>query len=274
MVPGCKYDEMLVLESGQGMNKSSALRALCPNPEWFSDDLPLNVDSRQIIERTLGKWIIEAGDLTGHRKADRDHLKSMLSRGTDGPARMAYAHFPVERARQFIIIGTTNDASYLADMTGARRFWPVLIKEFDVEKITDQRDQLWAEAKHFEGLGESIRLSRELWEDAAGEQEKRRDADAWEDAISEHLTLLRPKGSGRLQVTTEKIWDCLNLSMAQRDRPSSLRIAGIMQRFGFERHKIKDGGILKAGYKKDQPGFLPIDGDSGEDMGNGEDSGK
>ena len=52
--PGSKYDEMLVLESEQGKLKSSALQALCPEPGWFSDDLPLNVDAKQIIERTGG----------------------------------------------------------------------------------------------------------------------------------------------------------------------------------------------------------------------------
>jgi predicted P-loop ATPase len=49
-VPGCKYDEMLVLESQQGLQKSSALRALCPNPDWFTDDFQLNVGAQRMIE--------------------------------------------------------------------------------------------------------------------------------------------------------------------------------------------------------------------------------
>ena len=63
--PGVKFDEMVVLESKQGTGKSSLLRALCRNEDWFSDDLPLNVDAKQIIERTAGKWLIEASDLSG-----------------------------------------------------------------------------------------------------------------------------------------------------------------------------------------------------------------
>ena len=116
--PGCKYDEMLVLESEQGLDKSSALRALCPNDDWFSDDLPLNVDAKRLIEATLGKWIIEASDLAGKRKADREHLKSLLSRQEDGPVRMAYMHIPGSRRRHFIILGTTNSDAYLNDPTG------------------------------------------------------------------------------------------------------------------------------------------------------------
>jgi predicted P-loop ATPase len=39
--PGCKFDEMPVLQSVQGFNKSTALSILAVRPEWFSDDLPL-----------------------------------------------------------------------------------------------------------------------------------------------------------------------------------------------------------------------------------------
>jgi hypothetical protein len=58
------------------------------------------------------------------RPVARRVVESELSRQVDGPARMAYAHLPIERARQFIQIGTTNSKNYLADPTGARRFWP------------------------------------------------------------------------------------------------------------------------------------------------------
>jgi hypothetical protein len=144
--PGCKYDEMLVLESRQGFSKSTALRVLCARDEWFSDDLPLNVGAKELIERTLGKWLVEASDLHGMRTPEVEQLKAMLSRQIDGPARMAYARKAIERPRHFILIGTTNSAAYLNDSTGARRFWPVRVNRFDVAAIVRDRDQLWAEA--------------------------------------------------------------------------------------------------------------------------------
>jgi predicted P-loop ATPase len=260
--PGCKYDEMLVLESQQGLNKSSALRALCPEDEWFSDDLPLNVDAKQIIERTLGKWIIEASDLVGGRKADRDHLKAMLSRQIDGPARLAYAHLPVERPRQFIIIGTTNSDSYLADMTGARRFWPVKVKKFDIEAIRRDRDQLWAEAAAREKAGESIRLDESLWSDAGLHQEARREVDAWEETIDVFLDTLVAV-SGRKSITADALWVALNIPVERRDRYGAKRIAEIMQRFGFERTNVRDAADkVKTGYvktAKNQTDFGPLE---------------
>jgi predicted P-loop ATPase len=248
--PGCKYDEMLVLESQQGLSKSSALRALCPRDEWFSDDLPLNVDAKEIIERTLGKWIIEASDLVGGRKADRDHLKSMLSRQVDGPARMAYARIPVERPRQFIIIGTTNSAEYLADATGARRFWPVKVGRFDVDGLVRDRDQLWAEAVVREASDESIRLKEELWSSAGEHQEQRRSVDAWEDALERCVEELDISPSGRVQVITDVLWNHLGIEVARRDLPSARRISEIMQRLGFERAKVRGDGKVQVGYIK------------------------
>lgn len=256
LYPGCKYDEMLVLESQQGLSKSSALRALCPYDEWFSDDLPLNCDAKEIIERTLGKWIIEASDLVGGRKADRDHLKSMLSRQIDGPARMAYARVPVERARQFIIIGTTNSSEYLADTTGARRFWPVKVGRFDVEGIIRDRDQLWAEA--VSRVEESIRLKEGLWGDAGQHQEQRRSVDAWEEVIQTVLEDLVPASSGRIHVATMDLWSALGIATAHRDLYGAKRIAEIMQRFGFERTRVNVDGKTHVGYARQ--GAMPVNG--------------
>jgi hypothetical protein len=50
--PGVKFDEMLVLRSDQGTDKSSSLQILAGREEWFSDDLPLNEDAQKTIERT------------------------------------------------------------------------------------------------------------------------------------------------------------------------------------------------------------------------------
>lgn len=242
--PGCKYDEMVVWESPvQGTDKSSAAQALCPHPAWFSDDLRLNLHSQQLIEATLGKWIIEASDLAGKRKTEIEQLKAMLSRQVDGPARMAYAHFPVERPRHFIIIGTTNSSAYLMDSSGSRRFWPLAItKRFDVALIIKHRDQLWAEAATREAAGESIRLPEALWPEAGEHQELRREIDPWEFSIQKVLLMVDPSGDGRRRVAAALIWDALGIPLDRRDRTASLRITDIMQRLGFKRSRVRPVG--------------------------------
>ena len=44
--PGTKFDEMLVLEAPQGYNRSSALRILAVNDDWFTDDIPSTLTRR------------------------------------------------------------------------------------------------------------------------------------------------------------------------------------------------------------------------------------
>lgn len=248
--PGCKYDEMVVWESSiQGTDKSSAAQALCPDPSWFSDDLPLNLKSQQLIEATLGKWIVEASDLAGKRKTEIEQLKAMLSRQVDGPARMAYAHFPVERPRHFIIIGTTNSSAYLTDPTGARRFWPMSVERFNVAWIVANRDQLWAEAAHRESTGEPIRLREELWPDAAKHQERRREIDPWEGVLRDALLAIQPSGDNKRRVAATTLWDTLSIPTERRDRYGALRIAEIMQRLGFKRTTVRvAGGDAQIGY--------------------------
>lgn len=251
--PGCKYDELLILEGEQGLNKSSALRALCPKAEWFSDDLPLNVGSQRVIEGTLGKWVIEAADLAGKRKAEIEQLKSMLSRQIDGPARMAYAHQPVERPRQFVLVGTTNSAAYLTDPTGSRRFWPVAISRFDVPKLLMIRDQLWAEAATREAANESIRLSEDLWPDAAKEQERRREIDPWEASVREALAAIIPNTDNKRRIATNTLWEALGIENSRRDRLGATRIAEIMQRLGFKRTTVRLESGVTVGYITDNP---------------------
>lgn len=240
--PGCKYDEMVIWESSQGNMKSTAAQALCANPEWFSDDLPLNTTSQKLIESTLGKWIVEASDLAGKRKTETEQLKAMLSRQVDGPARMAYAHFAVERARHFIIIGTTNSLAYMTDPTGGRRFWPVTVGRFDVAWVKANRDQLWAEAVVREAQGESIRLHESLWPVAAEHQEARRELDPWENLIRVALLGETPYGDGKRRVTAEFVWNLLTIPVERRDRAASLRISDVMQRLGFKRTRVRPHG--------------------------------
>lgn len=247
--PGCKYDEMVVWESHQGSEKSSAAQALCPDPSWFSDDLRLNLQSQELIEATLGKWIIEASDLAGKKKAELEQLKAMMSRQTDGPARMAYAHFPVERPRHFIIIGTTNSSAYLTDPTGARRFWPMTVTRFNTKWIREHRDQLWAEAGVREAAGESIRLDESLWPHAGEEQERRREIDPWEPLLRRAILRIEPGSGLRRRVPTSVLWEALGVPSERRDRYGSLRITEIMQRLGFKRTRVRpDGEEVQVGF--------------------------
>jgi hypothetical protein len=250
--PGAKFDELLILESTQGAGKSSALRALCPREDWFGDDLPLGVDSKQVIERTAGRWLIEAAELHGNRGREVEQLKAFLSRQTDGPVRLAYARLSTSVPRQFVLIGTTNArTAYLKDTTGARRFWPVRVGTFDIEALVRHRDQIWAEAAAREAAGASIRLNSAMWDAATAEQEGRRATDPWEDILA---PLLDGDGiTSPEQVPVSAVWDALGLPNAYRDNRAADRVAAIAQRHGFTRKgKVRLGASTVRVWKREE----------------------
>lgn len=172
--PGCRFDQMPVLDGPQGCGKSAALRVLAVKDEWFTDFVPLtDGDMRRIMEATQGKWIVEASELEGllrgpgeteeeeEEEADPPPaaaLKAFLSR-THDEARMAYAKEVSRVPRHFVVVGTTAATPYLDDATGNRRIWPIRVGRFDLDRLAAVRDQLWAEAAVAEALGESIDLA-------------------------------------------------------------------------------------------------------------------
>ena len=241
--PGAKFDEMLVLESDQGTNKSSALRVMAVNEDWFSDDLPLSAKGKEIIEQLSGKWIVEAGELRGMRKGDIDALKAMLSRQVDR-ARMAYGRMTSEYRRQCVIIGTTNNEQYLKDHTGNRRFWPIKVDEFDLDALRLERDQLWAEAAVAEAAGESIRLDPELYDDAAAEQKKRYVPHPWLERLSQSL------GNRKGKLMTLDAWRVVGFDPSRAEQYHNQQLGDCMRQLGFERQKRRFGGTLSWAYVK------------------------
>jgi len=234
--PGTKFDEMLVLESNQGMSKSEALSILAIKPEWFSDDLPLNADSKRQIESIAGRWIVEADELKGMRKGDVEHLKSFLSRRVDR-ARLAYDRYVTEIPRQCIVIGTTNSERYLRDNTGNRRFWPVKVEIFDLLALKRDVGQLWAEAAYLEKQNDvSIRLDKSLWQFAADEQEKRH----VEDPFVITLTSALGDQKGKLRATVA--WDIIGVPLGQRTQEHNARLGEALRILGFSRIKRRFGG--------------------------------
>lgn len=141
--PGCKLDAMVVLAGPQGSGKTSALRILASD-EWFTASIPLG-SSPEIIEATAGKWFVEASELRRMGKGDASAFKEFLSCRED-VARLPYQKEVSRVPRQFVIVGTTTEIDYLSDAPGNRRFHPVRITRFDLERLRSDRDQLWAEA--------------------------------------------------------------------------------------------------------------------------------
>ncbi len=237
--PGVKFDQMVILEGAQGTGKSSALKILAIQDQWFSDSFTLKDDERKVLEQSEGKFIIEIAELAGMRKAEMEHFKSLLSR-TEDRARKAYGYFRDDVPRQFIFVGTTNggeETPYLLDPSGNRRAWPVKTGKIDLASLRRDVDQLYAEAVHRHKAGESIELPQRLWDAARLEQEKRALEDPWEMALDDGFGEMRGK------VLAEDVWAYLGKADAsKRSQWDNNNLGRAMKKLGWERKKLRHDG--------------------------------
>lgn len=164
--PGCKFDYMLILRGDQGIRKSSALSILA-GEKYFSSTT-LHVGDKDSILKMQGKWIIEFGELST-LKADVRALKNFITTQADRE-RLPYGRLAHDFLRASILTGSTNQDDFLCDDTGDRRFWPVSVSDVDLEGLAQARDQLLAEAKYYFDLDEPLYLTRDIEQEAKGEQ--------------------------------------------------------------------------------------------------------
>jgi predicted P-loop ATPase len=103
--------------------------------------------------------------------------------------RPPYGKRLVDLARQCVFAGSINpEGGYLKDATGGRRFWPIVCGTVDLEALSQNRSQLWAEARERFRRGDPWWLeTRELDQLAAEQQAQRYQGDAWEELIAEWL---------------------------------------------------------------------------------------
>lgn len=150
--PGCKFEDMPVLVGGQGAGKSSFVRFLAIEDQFFSELVSL--DGKEGMENIEGSWIVEVSELLALTKTkEQESVKAYLSRLKD-KYRPAYGEHVIERPRTCAFIGTTNRDQFITDKTGGRRFYPVQCKNtgynlFDhEEECREYIKQCWAEALH------------------------------------------------------------------------------------------------------------------------------
>lgn len=254
--PGTKFDTVLVLDGIQGIGKSTMWKSLAGD-DYFSDALSLtDMDDKSGAEKLQGFWIIEIGELAGMKKADIEKVKSFLST-SDDKYRPSYGKVVESHPRQCIVVATVNgEQGYLRDITGNRRFWIVKCRKTCSQvnwKITsEERDQIWAEAKHYYESGEKLYLEGSLLSDAEEAQRSAMEADERQGLVEKYLDTLLPENwpnmdlyqrrnfldgdittkSGkvrRLSVSNAEIWcECFGRNLSELKPSDSYAIAALM----------------------------------------------
>jgi len=231
MQPGCKVDNMVVIEGPQGAFKSSALK-LIASEDWFTESTDSFGSGSEFYYIIGGRLLVEFSELSSFSKAGVNTIKKILSTATDR-VRKPYDRNASDDGRTCVFVGTTNDDSYLRDATGGRRFWPIKAGKITLKAIAQDRNQLFAEAVHRYKAGESW---HEVPESAKEIQESRREMDDWQTVISDWLLRRGDEPSKTFDI----LEGALEMDKDRMNRSHSLRIAAIMRVLNYKLKTVRD----------------------------------
>ena len=151
---------MLVLDGPQNLGKSTFVRWLgSPLPNLFIESA-IRPDNKDHDRYLATKWVWEVSELGATtRRADREALKAFIS-CVDVTFRKPYDRHPVVKPAMASFIGTiNNEAGFLTDTTGNRRFLSVTLEAINRAYINDiDVNQVWAQAYALYRQGEPWQL--------------------------------------------------------------------------------------------------------------------
>ncbi|KVD76999.1 virulence protein E [Burkholderia sp. ABCPW 14] len=230
MQPGCKVDNVLILEGKQGARKSTALKVLA-GAQWFTDT-PIQIGNKDTYAVMAGKWVIELDSLN---KADSSAVKSFFATAVDR-FRNFYGKRATDVPRQCVFAGSVNFDTYLKDESGNRRYWPLRVGGLvDIDGIARVRDQLWAEAVLLYRAGVVWHVTEQERPLFEIEQAERYEGDVYEDKIAKALEYVS-------HTTMEAILaDILKLDTSKWTLAEQRRIGKALKSLGWVRKRESTG---------------------------------
>ena len=249
MQPGCKYDYMPILAGPQGIGKSTFLRVL--GRKWYSDSLT-TFEGKEASELIQGIWVIEVAELQGFNKSETNAIKQFLSR-TEDIYREPYGRRTTAFPRRCVFWGTTNDAEFLRDATGNRRFWPVDVglnppKKSVFEDLEREVDQIYAEAYVYWQRGESLYLTGEAAEIAVRQQEEHLIGSAKEGLIREFVERPVPVGWEKRDIPSRRLYWSAEFGRGESETVPRDRICAAevwVECFGGDLKNLKRTDVLE-----------------------------
>ena len=158
---GVKFDEMIILQGGQGIGKSTTLQRLSLG---YYTDITEKI-SDEVTFKVMRTWLVELSELSTMMKTDSDSFKAWIS-ATKDTVRKKYSTDPNDYPRTFTVLGTTNNKEVLKDRTGNRRYWLMYCDKDKIKSTIWSLDnnyilQLWGEVYQWYLNKENLLISDE-----------------------------------------------------------------------------------------------------------------
>jgi hypothetical protein len=253
--PGCKMDNMPVLEGVSGLNKTQFLEIL--GGEWY-EAVPTEFGTKDFLQNIKGVWLAEIPDMTGFNRADHSTVISMLTIRFD-KYRKAYGYESERHPRTTIFAATSETDDYVGDSRGKRRYWPIRCTDINLDSLRGQRDQLFAEAVvHYRENAKWY----EMPTSALGEQSDRVTDDPWIRLISNYVNprweQMRLRGDTMRIHMDEILTEGVRLLPGQQGIKEARRAGSILRSIDWVVKHTDAGNFWRKRERKTQSPLTPI----------------
>lgn len=144
----CANQQCFILAGPQGTFKSTWIRNLCPPAltNYYIEG-SLDPDNKDSMMATATNFIFNLDDyFAGITSRKINEFKGLLTKNTI-KVRRAYARYSEEMPKICSFIASSNEAQFLHDPTGSRRFLPFEVEAIDIRAAQAiDIDDLWGQA--------------------------------------------------------------------------------------------------------------------------------
>jgi len=244
--PGCKHDDVVILEGFQGIGKSTFPETLASS-KWFLEGLP-DLRDKDAALNLQGAWLCEFGELMQVNKAALDVAKTFVARSVDR-VRPPYGVRRVNYPRSTVFIGTTDKYDYLTDSAGNRRWLPVRVRQCKFDELKKDRDQLWAEAVNlYFFCNEPLYLTGAAKEQAKNVQETRRVEDEGDSMRTRFLNWINEQIAEKNSISEFTIADLFEngpFSTFPATKSNTMRAGEVLRVAGYSKHHTSKGNVWR-----------------------------
>lgn len=233
--PGCKMDNMPVLEGVSGLKKTQFLQVL--GGEWYRS-LTMQFGEKDFLQALRGAWLVEIPDMAGFTRSE--HTKVLATITTDVDSyRVPYGRVPEDVPRTCVFAATSETDDYLSDPRGKRRYWPIRCTDIDLNTLREQRPKLFAEA--VQRYRQGIKWYEVPGALAAQEQLDRTEPDEWTEDILRAANLWWTEYLRRTEgnkITAKRLLTLvLNIDLGDITTGQCRRVTAILRAAGWRRQR-------------------------------------